>query len=261
MRIRPDGISVFFDVLAIVELLFLTTIGGAFFQGSVIAVLLLLAGIALDPLATKGDDEVEDVEGSSFFNILAYSAAAIAVFYGLTVFVPAIPPQYLESFSTVEPPALGFISVNGLFLIQIAVAESEFFHRFLTNLMVSRVGFLGFPAVGAVGAIYHLAVYGDSPNNLLIVFGAFSTLAFIAWHTGRVSPIIIAHVFNNGVSSGLFTLNSIGIPQQVAGITQGNLVLGLFAIGLFCAVKLNLAKQLVEVGRRFVGLHELPASL
>ena len=234
MKIRPDGISIFFDVLVVVGLLFLLVSYqgsfNSFFAGSVIASLLLLAAIALDPLATKGDDDVEDTDSEDFKLIIGYTVAAIAVFYALALFVPVIPSQLLKQLSVAGP--LSAISVGGIFLIQIAVAEAEFFHRFLTNVFVSRISFLGFPAVGGVAAVYHLFVYGDSPTNLVIVFGAFSTLAFISWHTGRVSPVMIAHVVNNGISSGLFSLSSLGLPHQVVGISQGNLVLAAFSIAV-----------------------------
>lgn len=231
MRVQPDAISIFFDVAAATVLAFYIFAGGALFAPAVGSVVLLSLGIGLDRYSTKrtDEDEPETVEdtGGQGFKIIIYGLSSVAVFYAMSFFASAIPPSFLQSLSAAAP--LSIVSLNGLFIIQEAVSESEFFHRLLTNVFASRLGPFGFPAVGAVGMAFHLFVYGDSTTGLIVVFGAFTTLAFIAWYTGRVSPVIIGHVLDNGIASGLFSF-SLPVGHFVLG--ANDLATGVFSLGL-----------------------------
>ena len=190
--IRQDAISKAFTVLAFAELIFLATFTGQIATASLIAAVILAAGLVLDRLS-KFDSEDATVTEQARGQIIQYVGISVLVFVALDNFIYALP-----AFVTVSSTGLDWFQAH-LFGILIAVAEEQFFRGFLMNwLMVkTRTLVVAYLMDGLIFAVYHLAVYGTSPANLAIVFGAGVTLAVVDWKAQRVSPSIIAHVINN----------------------------------------------------------------
>jgi len=119
------------------------------------------------------------------------------------------------------------ISVFGAtsFGILMAVAEEVFFRKWATNFFVSR--FSGFPPAGFVVSsafftAYHIARYGKDLSAMTYVFAGGMILCAVAWYSGRLSPVMLAHVINNVSAtadlSAIFTVESLTLVAVVAVI-------------------------------------------
>jgi membrane protease YdiL (CAAX protease family) len=187
--IKQDATSLIASAIAITELVFLSVFPGDLQTDSVIAALILIAGLVMQRYFHLDAQEGTDDRGAQ--NIFVYSAMAVVVFLALNLYVPKLPLSVTAVIGTQLVP-------DKMFELLIAVAEEQFFRGFLANLLITRTNAgLGILMDGAIFAVYHFAVYGSSASDLGIVFGAGITLAFIDWKTGRVSPSIVGHVINN----------------------------------------------------------------
>ena len=188
--IAQDPISLLASAIAITELIFLSVFPGDLQTDSIIAAVILISGLVMQRYFKVDAQEGIDEKGKQ--NIFIYSAVAVVIFFVLNIYVPKLPLSVASVIGS-----SGVVPAK-MFELLIAVAEEQFFRGFLANLLITRTNAgIGIFLDGAIFAIYHFAVYGNSGTDLAIVFGAGITLSFIDYKTGRVSPSIIAHVINN----------------------------------------------------------------
>lgn len=156
--------------------------------------LLLVMGITMNIYVNKSISYDEIISGGSFRDILIYSVlaiaglgvASVAAGLGSTLFIPGSITQLS-------------IADQAVFGIMIAIAEEQFFRGFLTSFFYSRFNsmVLGVVVSAAVFMVYHLAVYGTTPANLIYVFVAGAFLSYTAIASRRITVPIIGHVINN----------------------------------------------------------------
>jgi membrane protease YdiL (CAAX protease family) len=191
--IRFDSLSKAFAVLAIMLAIYLSTFQTGFTE-LWWPVLLILSGLLMHFLWLGRIEEVDSLaEPETASKILIYTSVAVLTIAVTGIFITAakIPAQ--------------FTGVNAiLFSILMAVSEEIFFRGFITNMLASasKVSPVAILASGLIFAVYHFARYGTSPASILYVFVAGVILSWVAWHSGRLSPVICAHVLNNLVAVG-----------------------------------------------------------
>lgn len=187
--IKQDPISLIASAIAITELVFLSVFPGDLQIDSIIAAMILISGLVMQRYFKI--DAQEGLPEKAQSGVFMYSAVAVVIFYILNLYVPKLP-------LSVESVIGNAVIPDKMFELLIAVAEEQFFRGFLANLLITRTNAgLGILMDALIFMVYHFAVYGNSPSDLGIIFGAGLTLAFIDYRTGRVSPSIIAHVINN----------------------------------------------------------------
>jgi membrane protease YdiL (CAAX protease family) len=186
--IRQDYLSLSLTALAVALLLYLSTFGTELLTKGVFITVIALAGLVLSRVfKVEGYDE--DISASEGKQILMYVALSLAAIFAVNILVPQVTRTYLS----VSP-----ITAAQSLAVMIAVAEEQFFRGFFLNLFISKVGEVaGAILSSAVFMLYHFAVYGTNPTNLIIVFGGGLALAYAAIKTRRVSTPMIAHVVNN----------------------------------------------------------------
>ena len=194
--IRQDSLSKILIIISVSLLLFMSTFNVELLTKSLFAVSLILGGLTLS-LITKEYSEDNNIDLGERNQIFIYSIIALGTVLFLSTIVPAIP--------LVELAQIPF-SIIVLFGLLIAVAEEVFFRGFLLNFLIGKAGnIFGIFGSALIFAIYHLNVYGTSPQNLIFVFGAGIILGFIAFRSRRVSTVMIAHIMNNLFAILFFT--------------------------------------------------------
>ncbi len=194
--IRQDSLSKILIIISVSLLLFMSTFNVELLTKSLFAVSLILGGLTLS-LVTKEYAEDNNIDLGERNQIFIYSIIALGTVLFLSTIVPAIP--------LVELAQIPF-SIIVLFGLLIAVAEEVFFRGFLLNFLIGKAGnIFGIFGSALIFAIYHLNVYGTSPQNLIFVFGAGIILGFIAFRSRRVSTVMIAHIMNNLFAILFFT--------------------------------------------------------
>ena len=194
--IRQDSLSKILIIISVSLLLFMSTFNVELLTKSLFAVSLILGGLTLS-LVTKEYAEDNNIDLGERNQIFIYSIIALGTVLFLSTIVPAI--------HLVELAQIPF-SIIVLFGLLIAVAEEVFFRGFLLNFLIGKAGnIFGIFGSALIFAIYHLNVYGTSPQNLIFVFGAGIILGFIAFRSRRVSTVMIAHIMNNLFAILFFT--------------------------------------------------------
>lgn len=88
-----------------------------------------------------------------------------------------------------------------LFVSLMAIVEERFFRGALTNFFCTTfTPYLGIVLSGAIFAVYHFARYGTDTGKLLFVFMGGFALSLASWKSGRLSPVMLAHLLNNVVA-------------------------------------------------------------
>lgn len=105
-----------------------------------------------------------------------------------------------------------FIQVGAILVIVNGISESFFFPYGLGNFYASlqskgMAGGTGFAIIltSLSADAYHLAVY-PGIISLAVVFVAFAAMTWVGFRTGRLWPVILAHVLNNAAVFGLSVL-------------------------------------------------------
>jgi len=189
--IRQDYLSLSLSALAVALLLYLSTFETELLTKGIFITVVALAGLVLSRMfKVEGYDE--DISASEGKQILMYVALSLAAIFAVNIFVPQVTKTYMSVAPVTAAQSLAVMT---------AVAEEQFFRGFFLNLFISKMGEIwGAILSSAVFAIYHLAVYGTNPTNLVIVFGGGLALAYAAIKTRRVSTPMLAHVVNNALS-------------------------------------------------------------
>ena len=225
--VKQDAISLVFTVFAVVILAYFLPFGGTLFNASVLALLFLVVGVTF-PIAFKLEkaESIEEGETEDEGNlglIIGFGLLSLAAFYVVSLAVPIIPSSYLAALSVTS---LGVFAASQLFSLMIAVAESQFFQGFLLSFFGRLVGPVAIGVDAVFFMVYHYAIYGGSPDSLFVVLAAGVVLAGVAYRTQRISPVIIGHVLNNAIASGVLTGAIVHPVGLVGPVIQIALVIG-----------------------------------
>jgi len=183
--IKYDSISKMLTVVAVLISLYLST----FEQGITIIlypVILLLSGVVLQRFMLRELSEVDSIfKEETSKQLIYYTAIAIAGIALTGIAVKYVPSQ--------------IVGMNiVLFGVLMAVAEEVFFRGFLTNFFITRfTPAIGILASAGIFAVYHFARYGTQISSLIYVLAGGTILGYVAYKSGRLSPVIIAHIINN----------------------------------------------------------------
>lgn len=202
--IRQDAISAAFIVYAALAVTFLATYSTT--TVVMFPFILLIGGLALEYRFSKriGETPEDSFKRVPYTQIGLYAGLALVVMLvtGLTV-------QYIP---LAEIGSMPVWTDAFLYTTSIAVAEEIFFRGFITDALLSynfgrgllNNNYFKLFLSGGVFAVYHLARYGTSVSNMIYVAVCGFVLSWVAWKTRRLSPSIIAHVFNNIFALGVF---------------------------------------------------------
>jgi len=160
---------------------------------------LLSAGLVLEfyfERFKKAETDRTDFRKLPFSQIGLYASFALAV-----MLVTGYGVQYVSLPSLSAFPDTSTL----LYTTSIAVAEEQFFRGFVTDSLVSyhttyailNNVYAKLILSGAIFMAYHYARYGSSGNDMLYVLVGGTMLSWIAYKTQRLSPSMLAHVFNN----------------------------------------------------------------
>ena len=196
MGIRQDPVSKGLTVIAVAELMFLSTYGADLMLRSLFAALLAIGGLVL-MLFTGNLTEDPSIDGMETRSMLTWIVVSLGVIVMLAFSTPRLP------LDTGQMTTFELAVVPRMFGVLIAVSEEQFFRGFMTNYFVQRTNFMGGVLLSGVAfGLYHLAVYGTNPALMLYVMGAGIVLSYVALRTGRVSTTMIAHVAVNMFAGG-----------------------------------------------------------
>lgn len=195
--IADDTISKMLTILAALITIYLTCIENAL-SLVITPVILLLVGDFLQRFTLGNIPDVDSVVGSgpqvelTRKKILLYTVVSVMAiaFSGIAIKKAFISQQ------------TGLLSILGAtsFGILMAISEERFFRKWATNFFVSRFGNLavvGFVLSATFFTVYHFGRYGTDLSAVLYVFAGGLILSFVAWYSGRLSPVVLAHVINN----------------------------------------------------------------
>ena len=196
MGIRQDPVSQGLTVIAVAELMFLSTYGADLMLRSLFAAVLAIGGLVL--MRFTGVESVDvTIDESERRGMIVWVVVSLGVIVMLSLFTPRLP------LDTSQMTTIQLAMVPRMFGALIAVSEEVFFRGFATNFFVSRIGFNGGILLsGGFFALYHAAVYGSDAGLMIYVLGAGVVLSYVALRTGRVSTTMIAHLIVN-VSAGV----------------------------------------------------------
>ena len=185
--IRQDAISIGLTALAVTISVYLAT-----YDLGVLAIFpafLAVTGLIMQTFVGKA---IGYERTTSLVNIALYTAVSVAALAIASMYSTNNPfggfTGSISQLSTID---------KKLFGVLMAVAEEQFFRGFITSYFTSKVGFMGVIMSAGVFGVFHLAVYGTAASALTYVFLAGVVLSFVAYKTGMISPVMIAHVMNN----------------------------------------------------------------
>ncbi len=203
VRVRQDPVSRMLTILAFSVNIYLLTFDLSF--DTAFPAFLLLGSVVMyrfmwDDVPSDEEIDVEEVGGIFWFTLVALFSVVVGSIIsspGLYIFIPSSMTQLSTSLGMAP------IYVLTLHTSLMAIAEEQFFRGVFIRL------FSGWPPgftiffVTAIGVLYHIRVYGSSGFALLYVAGAWIGFTWVAIRTGRISPLIIAHIINNVLAVGL----------------------------------------------------------
>ena len=183
--IRHDSISQIFIIIAVMITLYLAT----FQVTSVILfpVILLLSGFMLQFYVLRHIEIVNHLTEERTLVSIGYYSALALVAIAISGYIAQNMPFELTGIDAY------------LFAYLMAISEEQFFRGFITNFFLLKLNnpLLAIVASGFVFCIYHLARYGTEPSALMYVFLGGCILSWVAYRSGRLSPVMIAHTINN----------------------------------------------------------------
>jgi membrane protease YdiL (CAAX protease family) len=190
--IRNDGFTVALTVAGALSSLYVMTWELNF--KTLMPFLLCVGGIALSRY-TVGNTTIPSGQTNfkrvTFYFLVAVTGLAVSNYLANNALTPR-----LSSFDSLQNMIYGFT---------VGVGEEQFFRGFLTNYLIWRTenAPLAILGSGAGFTVFHFAVYGGEYNVLLYVMLAGMVLSAIAVKCGVLTPVMIAHITNNVVFSGV----------------------------------------------------------
>ena len=219
--IADDTISNMLTYLALVTSVYLACIDNVWDIVGIPIVIILIA----DFLERKSFGRIADVDsvvGSgpqvevTRKKILVYTVVSVmAIAFSGIAITKAFIPQQLSIFGVAS------------FSILMAVAEERIFRKWATNFFMKTLGHPAFSFI--ISAVfftaYHIGRYGTNLSAGLYVFAGGLILSFVAWYSGRLSPVVLAHVINNVAATAdlslLFTTETLVLVAVMALIYIG----------------------------------------
>lgn len=191
--LRQDLISRYLIVFGVVLTLFLVVFVG--WEPLLIPILLLFGSGVLRIYVNRKvqvDEQLSEREKQNivYYTLIALLAMLIGGLFVENLFQPKVP-------ASVNSLASSMPVVATLFTVDMAVCEEQFFRGELFDLFSFRYAAAGIVVTAIVFALYHLNVYGSSPEDLAYVLVAGVVLAWVGAKTGRVAVPMLAHVLNN----------------------------------------------------------------
>lgn len=188
--IRHDTISRILTILAVLITLYLST-----FTPSTLVLfpaILLISGMVLQLYLEKKIQVADSVfEEQTLTKIGFYTVIALfgISFTGIIV-GKLVLPQQLTVYDAM------------LYGVLMAIAEEQFFRGFILNFMLER-----FPPLMAcilaasLFTVYHFARYGLKTSVIIYIFISGLVLSWVAYKSGRLSPVMLAHSIHNIISA------------------------------------------------------------
>lgn len=204
--IRQDSISIALTVLAVSQIIYLATFGPELMVIALFIGFLAISALVLQRL-TGGVESDPRISGMETRSSLKWVLICLSTIVLMNLFVPLLPFKVsggntvgIGRFSTIPAFSVGTVALS--FALLIAVTEEQFFRGFAANWFARFTGTTISSVMGGLFfAVYHLAVYGSTPQTLLIVAGGGTILTFAAFQTQRVSTSLVAHVINNAAAT------------------------------------------------------------
>ncbi len=188
--IRQDTISHMCIVLALAITLYLFT-----YESTTLVlfpVVLLISGATMELWFERKQEFVDDniTESKTLSRIGAWTGIALA---GMLVSGASI--TYVKSNISMQLTGTGAI----LYSVLIAISEEQFFRGFITDWLLVRFPnpLLAILSSAAIFMVYHFMRYGTSIDALAYVFAGGFILAFVAYKSRLLSPLMLGHVINN----------------------------------------------------------------
>jgi membrane protease YdiL (CAAX protease family) len=85
------------------------------------------------------------------------------------------------------------------YVVLMAISEEQFFRGFILDLLLSKFTrkIVAVILAGLIFVTYHIAMYGTDADAMLYVLAGGVILSWVAYRSRRLSPGMIAHIFNN----------------------------------------------------------------
>jgi len=187
--VNHDGLSQVLTILAVMLIIYLAT-----FETTVTVLfpaVLLITGLVLQFYLQRRVEVVNHLAESAgnigFYTLVALAGIALASF--MAPAVTRLPKMELTGVDAMLYGAL------------IAISEEQFFRGAILNFLFTLVN----PTVAifssaAIFMVYHFAVYGTIASSLVYVLVGGLSLAWADYRSGRISPSMLAHIFNNVIA-------------------------------------------------------------
>lgn len=191
---KEDSISLSLTFLGVMLLLLLSTFEG-FTSYLVIPMMLLLSGIALQFYIKQKIEHDMTTEPKELKQVFIYTTIAL---FGMAISSFAVLNLFTPPLGVLQVTPISVMLYGALY----AISEERFFRGALLSFATWKTGneALSNISTGGIFSIYHLAVYGSSPNSLIYVLLAGTILGFAVTQSGRLSPAMLGHIMNNLVA-------------------------------------------------------------
>jgi len=194
--IKEDSVSLGLSLGAGFIPIYLATFIG-FHTLLLIPTFMLVIGITFQIWITRKIEHDESFSGLETKDMVLYTLIALAGIGLGSIIAPGLfkPPALpaLETSMQIQGPLL----YGALY----AISEERFFRGAWTLFLDWKLNnpFLTNFGSGGMFMVYHFAVYGTSPDKLTYVFIAGTILSFVVLKSGRLTPALLGHIFNNVV--------------------------------------------------------------
>ena len=150
-------------------------------------------GIALGLMVKKKfevDESISETEGTNIFVHTLIALVGIGIGGFVSGQIPTVP-AFVHSLSLTPYDTL-------IYGVLMAIAEEPFFRGFLTNLFLTKLPtFVALIMSAGIFGLYHMKVYGTSPQALSFALIGGLVLAYVAYKTQRITSGLFAHILNN----------------------------------------------------------------
>jgi len=184
--IRQDRISKMLIVAAMLLCVYLAT-----FENSTLIMfpgILLTFGLIMEWFLEKKREDVSDSRDKGSWKEIGFYT------------VLSVGGMALVAWGTSYKPWMIMVPASGIaYVVLMAISEEQFFRGFITDLLLSKFNrkILAVILAGFLFAIYHIAMYSTNPDAMLYVLAGGVILSWVAYRSRRLSPGMIAHIFNN----------------------------------------------------------------
>jgi len=157
---------------------------------------MLIIGIVFQIWITRKIEHDESFSGLETKDMVLYTLIALAGIGLGSIIAPGLfKPPSLPALEASSMQIQGPLLYGALY----AISEERFFRGAWTLFLDWKLNnpFLTNFGSGGMFMVYHFAVYGTSPDKLTYVFIAGTILSFVVLRSGRLTPSLLGHIFNN----------------------------------------------------------------